>query len=247
MTGPTDDPVISAVEAELAAQLLDVGIVLQVTNVPEADLLDTVLPEGSYQLALAPYELSAYPSDNATYYHSPVTPIPVTPVESVPAGTGAAPATKVATGGAPLSGNGTEPDASAAGSVTRDVLAYSDPAVSSLFAEAAEQLNPLATAGRYNEADTKLWLDLPSLPLFQVPVEMVSSGTIVNLCDPATPAGPLWNAEDWAIKVLPPPTTTTSPTGNSTTTSGAPWRPPAELGPRPGELPGGREAHSRQR
>ena len=78
--------------------------------------------------------------------------------------------------------------------VTRDVLGYADPVVVGTFAAAQSQLNAVADVGLYNQIDTLLWQDLPTLPLFQMPTALVRQVEIVNVSDTATPAGPMWNA-----------------------------------------------------
>lgn len=235
LVGPTDSGLAIQIEALLQAQLLDVGILLSVTNVARSQLLSTVLPRGGYQLALAPYLLSPYPSENARYYEHPVSPVASVPVEASPSALSGAATGATATGVTPTGpttttaaagtttttpaevtfprlapGNGSEPEQGRTGSVTADVLGYSDPLVGQLLSQASSQLNELSMDALYNEADTKLWLDLPTLPLFQQPVELVSTRALINLHQTATLAGPMTDAQNWALRVLPPPTTTTA-------------------------------------
>ena len=121
----------------------------------------------------------------------------------------------VGDGAVGVGGDGSEadPGAAQAGSVTRDVLDFQDSTVTSLFAQAASDLNASAMSGLYNEIDTKLWVSMPTLPLFQIPSTLVIRVDIVNVSNTPTWAGPMWDAEDWAIQVSPPPTvpTTTAP------------------------------------
>jgi peptide/nickel transport system substrate-binding protein len=98
--------------------------------------------------------------------------------------------------------------------VTRDVLGYDDAVVDRLFAEARSELNAETDTNLYNQIDTLLWQDLPTLPLFQAPTTLVRQARIVNVSDTPTPAGPMWNAQDWAIQVSPPPTTSTTTPGS---------------------------------
>ncbi|MCU1491810.1 MAG: extracellular solute-binding protein family 5 [Acidimicrobiaceae bacterium] len=213
LVGPTGSLLVRQVEQQLQAQFQDVGVTLQVKNVPAGELLSSTLPSGAYQLALAPYLLSPYPAENASFYESPVAPVASTPFEAKSSSSGVETATLLK----PLApGSGTEPSAVQAGTVTRDVTGYQDPAVSALFDQAEQQLNPLSMESLYNQADSQLWLDLPTLPLFQVPVELVKSNLLVNVHESSTLAGPLYNAQNWAIQLPPPPTTTTT---TSTTTS----------------------------
>ncbi|MDA8297474.1 MAG: ABC transporter substrate-binding protein [Actinomycetota bacterium] len=243
LVGPTGSPLVDALEQELAAQLLDVGVTLEVHNVARPTLLETLLPRGAYQLALAPYVLSPYPVNNARYYGHPVAPVASVPFEASPSALAPALATTTTTspGGsgssssssssttssstttttttpppatvtfAPLQpGSGSEPDPMALGSVSADVLGYDDPLVDKLLAEAEGQLNPLSMNSLYNEVDTKLWLDLPTIPLFQQPIEYVATKALINFQPNVGLAGVLTSAQNWALKVLPPLTTTTT-------------------------------------
>lgn len=244
LIGPRGSPVVDALEQELAAQLLDVGVTLEVHNVARPTLLETVLPRGAYQMALAPYVLSPYPVENARFYGHPVAPVPSVPFEASPnaLAPALAPTTTTNTGASSSSssssssttssstttttlppatvtfaalqpGSGLEPDPMALGSVSADVLGYDDPLVDKLLAEAEGQLNPLSMNSLYNEVDTKLWLDLPTIPLFQQPIEYVATKALINFQPNVGLAGVLTSAQNWALKVLPPPTSTTTTTG----------------------------------
>jgi len=209
LTGPSGDGTITAVENEIQAELLAAGIELQVHNVSSAELLASVLPQGRYQLAIAPYLESPFPSTMAQLYTDPVGPAPVASpgtTTTVP-GVAAVPSTYIA-------GVETEPGAVVAGAVTRDVLGYDDSVVDELFAEAQSQLNAPAEAGLYNQIDTLLWQDLPTLPLFQEPATLVKNVRVVNVSDTSTWAGPMWDGEDWAIQVSPPPMKTKTTAGS---------------------------------
>ena len=76
LVGPAGNPLIASVEQELQAELLQSGITLGITNVSEKALLGTLLPSGAYELALAPYDVSPYPSTNEVLYTEPVGPVP---------------------------------------------------------------------------------------------------------------------------------------------------------------------------
>ena len=209
LTGPKGNPTVAAAEREIQAELLPAGIRLRIRNVPLASLLSAILPQGRYQLAIAPYIESPYPSTMAGLYTEPVGPTPS------PIG-GATPSVPAAAGGTASypAGTGTEPSAVHAGGVTRDVLGFSEPDVGGLFATAQSELNAAADAGLYNQIDTLLWQDLPTLPLFQMPSALVRQAKVVNVADTATLAGPMWDAQDWAIQLSPPPTTSTTTPGS---------------------------------
>jgi peptide/nickel transport system substrate-binding protein len=230
LTVPTGSRLVSEMTAELRAQLLDAGIVLRIVRMPLARLLQTTLPSGGYQLALAPMLLSPFPSQNATYYLDPVGPTLASSPFSVPAEPGSTTTTTTlapSTSTGPLEsayaagvGSETEPGAAKAGSVTRDVLGYSDPAVNSLLESAVMDLNAVSMANAYNEADIQIWKDLPSLPLFQVPVALVGVRRLLNLEESPTWMGPLWNAQTWALEV-PVLTTPTLPSHTASATARA--------------------------
>jgi peptide/nickel transport system substrate-binding protein len=207
VVGPTGNPLVARVEAELQAQLLQSGIELRVRNVSLSNLLDNVLPRGTYQLALAPYLLSRFPSTNEGLYTDPVGPTPTLPTD---------PASTAAAGSVSnpiyVAGSESEPSADSAGVVTRDVLGFNDPAVATFFSRAMSQLNFLKGSNQYNAVDTRLWDDMVALPLFQAPTVLVYRDSLVNISYSTTWAGPMWNAEMWGIQVSPPPTTTTTTT-----------------------------------
>ena len=203
LVGPASDPLVTSLEQLLKAQLLSAGIELDISTVPETDLLSLLLPTGNYQLALAPYQLSSFPSANAAAFSGPVGPTPVTP------------------GVASTSTNSDlEPGALGNGGVTADVNGFSDAEVDSLFEQASQQLTRPRAAGFYDSADARLWQDLPTLPLFQIPATLVWRVGIDNLSYAASPAGITWDAAQWGIQISPTPTVpTTTLVGGVTTSS----------------------------
>ena len=221
LVAPAGNPVIGGVVAQLQAELLQAGITLEISNVSENALLSTILPSGGYELALAPYDLSPYPSTNELLYSEPVGPAPPpppstttgsTPPRSTPA-TSPSGASSSSTVAVPSGPSGLEPASAGAGAVTRDVTGFADPTVTSLFNEATAELNATAAVGLYNEIDTVLWQELPTLPLFQMPVVVVARSGVQNVTDSQTWAGVMWNAENWTVELNPPstaPTTTTT-------------------------------------
>jgi peptide/nickel transport system substrate-binding protein len=209
LTGPAANPLVSRVEDELQAQLLQAGITLQIRNVTTAALLDTVLPRGEYELALAPYELSRFPSTQEGLYTDPVGPTPAVPIG--PTGT---PPTGTAAASLYSAGSESEPSADTAGVVTRNVLGLNDPDIAALFPRAASDLNFLSSSNLYNDVDSQLWGEMVALPLFQQPVSVVYRDDLVNVSYASTWAGALWNASQWGIQINPPPTTTSTVPGS---------------------------------
>ena len=212
LVGPADDPIAANIEDELVAQLLQAGITVQVSNLPRRRLLERCSRPVATSSRSCP--TSSPPSPRRWPPSTPAlsarrrscrrTPRP--PRRRPPPSHRRRRRLRVRSTSA---GNETEPAAAASGGVSRDVLGYDDPEVTSLFAQASSQLNASAASSLYNRIDTRLWLDLPTLPLFQMPVELVTRLDLVNVSDTQTPVGPLWNAQDWAIQLSPPPTTTT--------------------------------------
>ena len=66
-----DDPWSASVAPALVAQLVDAGFDVTSTPLTMASLLDSVLPSGAFDLALAPLETSAFPSSMAGVFGSP--------------------------------------------------------------------------------------------------------------------------------------------------------------------------------
>lgn len=218
LTAPSGLPFISSVEAVFQAQMKDAGVTVRFVNVPLSRLLAQVLPSSQYQMALVPFLGQAFQSWTEPAY-SPALVAPSAPVAagaSGSSGVGATGATGVSGGGdspavvgPPLA---VGPMAGAAGSPvgpsveSLDVSAMSDPAVTSLYAEAESEIDPPTARRLYGEIDALLWQDLPTLPLFQMPVTLLTAHDLVNVQESPTPVGYMWNAADWAIALnLPAP------------------------------------------
>ena len=74
VTGPRGNGVIDALERQLQAEWASCGIGLIIHNVPMKTLLKTVLPQGRYQLALAPYVDASLPDLERHHLHRPGAP-----------------------------------------------------------------------------------------------------------------------------------------------------------------------------
>lgn len=216
---PSGDPLAARTAAVLQAELLAAGVVLRLEPVPLSQLLGTLLPAGRYQMALAPFMMSAFPSLLAGLYTDPTTGTAATlaagpPHAALPGAVAPSlPAARRAAGlpSPSASPPATEPGASEASVVTRDVMGFSSPTVAAELAAASEQLNLTKSDALYNAADLALWQELPTVPLFQQPVVVVTPADLVNVSMSPGPSGIFWDAEDWAIELSPPPTTTTVP------------------------------------
>lgn len=203
LLGPSGNDVVANIEAYIQAQLLQIGIQVKIVNVAPGELLANRLPQGNYQLAIAPYLMSQFLSTNVNLYTNPVGPA-ITPVETT---NGAVAAPTIGT--SVVTPPRTEPAAVIAGVVTRDVFGYEDPKVVQLFDDASQELNAGAVT-TYNQIDTAIWAELPALPLFQMPISFVSNLRVLNVTNSQGWIGPMWNAQNWAIQSSPPPTTTTT-------------------------------------
>jgi peptide/nickel transport system substrate-binding protein len=215
---PSGVPVIGTLEGVLRAELNQVGIKVAFVSVPMSRFVGSVLPGGGFQAAVVPYWIPVYQSWGESVYGG---------------GTPAAPAPGSTSGSSSLSGSawlgsvlseagegaGRSSSSSAGatssdgspGFVTSNVARLTDGAIGTLYKEASEQLDLPTARGLYNEINTLLWNDLPTIPLFEQPVTLVTAHDLVNVSLSPSWAGVMWNAPDWGIATnLPAPTTTTS-------------------------------------
>ena len=88
---------------------------------------------------------------------------------------------------------------------------YSNSQFDSLVTTASQQLNPNTALGYYTQADTDLWDDMVSLPLFAEPTVLVWSRTIGGVNAMPRSTSLLWFAQLWAVRV-PEATNNTTPT-----------------------------------
>ena len=206
ITGPKGNAVIARLEQQLQAQWAACGVTLEIDNVSLKRLLNSVLPEGRYELAIAPYDLPVYPSWDAIDYTDSVVPTPIPPGLALHGGFSVPSAqTVAATGTAWLwsvaTEEGTEPGAAELGAVTRNVSGLNAPTVAKQFEQVIAELNTDAENQLISRLDGLLTRRLPTVPLFQVPVSLVQQADIVNVSESPSEAGPLWDAEDWIIEI----------------------------------------------
>ena len=69
-----------------------------------------------------------------------------------------------------------------------------------LFDRAAASTDDAEVARILNEVDEILWRDMPTIPLYTKPTYLPYRADIVNVVDNASVAGPLWNANTWALR-----------------------------------------------
>ncbi len=93
---------------------------------------------------------------------------------------------------------------------SQDWTGYSDSKFDQLVTTASEQLNLNTAMGFYTQADTMLWDNMVSLPLFAEPTALVWSRTIAGVNAEPRSTSLLWYAQYWAVKV-PESTSNTTP------------------------------------
>jgi peptide/nickel transport system substrate-binding protein len=76
---------------------------------------------------------------------------------------------------------------------------FSDPTVDDLLRRAAGELDPARAADLGNELDRRLWAQLPSIPLYQLPGFLAWRQDLVNVQHNPTTEGPFWNAGTWGF------------------------------------------------
>jgi peptide/nickel transport system substrate-binding protein len=87
---------------------------------------------------------------------------------------------------------------------------YSNSQFDQLVQTASQQLNPNTAAGYYQQADTQLWDQMVSLPLFAEPAALAWSRTIGGVTPTPRSTALLWFAQLWAVRV-PESTKNTTP------------------------------------
>jgi ABC-type transport system substrate-binding protein len=204
LIGPTSSRLVSEIESQIQAELLQVGVETKITSVPISSLVGSILPRGSFQMAIAPFAASSFLSTNQALY------VPALDVSPIPAATippGTTPPVIVAGNTA---GTTASSAAIASSVVSRDVFGLSDPALQPLFAQAETSLSPAAANDLYNAIDIQLWQDLPSVPLVQQSVTTVYNNSLYGLVPADSWPSFMFNAQAWNWTLNPPPTVTTT-------------------------------------
>ena len=93
---------------------------------------------------------------------------------------------------------------------SQDWTNYENGQFDQLVETASQQLNPDTAAGIYAQADTKLWDEMVSLPLFAEPAALAWSRTIGGVTPTPRSNALLWFAQLWAVRV-PESTSNTTP------------------------------------
>ena len=93
---------------------------------------------------------------------------------------------------------------------SQDWTGFSNSQFDQLVTTASKQLNPNTAAGYYSQADTQLWDEMVSLPLFAEPTVLVWSRTIGGVNAMPRSTSLLWYAQLWAVRT-PESTSNTTP------------------------------------
>ncbi|HEY6473296.1 MAG TPA: ABC transporter substrate-binding protein [Acidimicrobiales bacterium] len=93
---------------------------------------------------------------------------------------------------------------------SEDWTAYDNAPFEQLVEMASQQLNPNTAAGVYAQADTQLWDQMVSLPLYAEPAALAWSRTIGGVTQEPRSTSLLWYAQLWAVR-QPESTSNTTP------------------------------------
>ena len=75
---------------------------------------------------------------------------------------------------------------------------YSNPQVDKLLDQVVGETDQTKAADLLNQADTIMWQDLNSIPLFQFPDITAHSNSVTNVIYNPSQQGPTWNVQQWA-------------------------------------------------
>jgi glutathione transport system substrate-binding protein len=75
-----------------------------------------------------------------------------------------------------------------------------DPKVDDLLSQMTQEIDPPKQADLANQADTQLWSNLFTLPLYQKPTFLAWDSNYTGIDENSTNSGPLWNSEKYARK-----------------------------------------------
>ncbi len=214
----------------LKYEFINAGISVSLRYESISVMLKTDLPEGKFQMALAPYALSEFPIANAATYLDPVNLSSAGLSKSHDKGkriharkgsytslrlgttttfTSAKVNNLIAQDGYGITNvamhSGSDPGALADGSVNSDVSGLNLPQLSLLLEQASQQLDTPTSIADYNKADALIWNAMPTLPLFQLPEILIVRQGIDNVSYGSGNAGFGWNLSDWGIQISPPP------------------------------------------
>jgi peptide/nickel transport system substrate-binding protein len=93
---------------------------------------------------------------------------------------------------------------------SQDWTGYENTPFEQLVETASQQLNPDTAAGVYAQADTQLWDQMVSLPLYAEPAALAWSRTVGGVAQEPRSTSLLWYAQLWAVR-QPESTSNTTP------------------------------------
>jgi len=88
--------------------------------------------------------------------------------------------------------------------LAQDWTGFDDSKVDALFTQAEQDLSANQSGAMYQEIDTDLWLDMPTLPLLAEPDFVAFSASLVGFRDDPGGLGALWDMSEWAPLVAGP-------------------------------------------
>jgi peptide/nickel transport system substrate-binding protein len=80
---------------------------------------------------------------------------------------------------------------------TQNYTQFCSAKVDALFKTGNTTLKNAARTAAYNQADTILAANIPTIPLYQKPTFLVYHNYVEGMTDNVLSAGPMWNAENW--------------------------------------------------
>ncbi len=206
---PSGDWPVDQAGLEIQGELRALGVTVHLQQRALSTMLSKLLPGGSYQLALAPFEVSPTLATVAPEYSDPVLP-QGTAVTSVRVGQ----AGLLSSGGQTWSTRvplGTEPGAwPDARAVTRDITGVDDPGINRELSKALGELDAPTALADLQKVESRMWNQVVSIPLFQPGLDLVRSNLVDNVSESPTWAAFMWDAEDWAVVSQVPKATTTT-------------------------------------
>lgn len=194
LLAPSGNAVVDQAAEVIQAELRALGVTVEVTTRPLAEMLADTLPRGRYEMALAPFPVETDFAAMAPLYTGPVDPA------AAGSGSTAAWTTAVAPG--------TEPGARAAGFVTRDVLGSENQGVADELSAALEALDTPTAFADLQRAESWMYNQAVTVPLFQPSFELGRSDRVDNVTESPTWAGIMWDAQDWAVLRITPESAT---------------------------------------
>ncbi|MHB8262314.1 MAG: ABC transporter substrate-binding protein [Acidimicrobiales bacterium] len=188
-----NDPWAEQAGPLIASELFAAGFEVRTVPVSGTRLVRDILPSGGYSIALMPVKTSPFPSRMEGSY----VPLPVQPTVR---GAASVPGTPRRY---PEYGDG----------LRQDLNSFFDPAAGILFSQAERHMNPMRSAPVYQQINDLLWHDMPSLPLFTVPVLTVHRNWISGIASDASGSGPFFDISEWQLFATVPDHKTQRPSG----------------------------------